>query len=56
MKSFAKLRWGASTFSPVDHKIVDQNGIEWYILKNGDQLTTVHAKGTSGDEEVWRDI
>lgn len=56
VKSHAKLAWGAGPFSPIDYKMVDADGIEWYVLKNGDQLTTVRWPGTENGKPVMRDI
>ena len=54
----ARLNWGAGPFSPVDYTFKDQDGLEWYRLKNGDYLTTVSAPGTVGDppRDVTRDL
>ena len=42
--------------SPIDYKMVDQKGYEWYVLENGLTFTTLVQPGTLGDQAVERPL
>ena len=57
VKSKAQLRWGDGPFPKVSHKIVDAKGYEWYVMENGDTMTTVTEPGTDArGNHVMRDL
>ncbi len=56
VKGSAKLEW-VGPFPAVIGKIRNAaDGVEWYVLENGDRITTVNRPGTAAGQPVRRDL
>lgn len=55
VQAHARLKW-QGPFVGVKHKMIDQDGREWYVLNNGDYVTTVIQSGTDHGRPVQRAI
>ena len=56
VKGYHSMKPRSEFLSPIDYKMVDQKGYEWYVLENGLAFTTVVQPGTLGDQAVERPI
>ncbi|MCA8954667.1 MAG: hypothetical protein KDC87_01255 [Planctomycetes bacterium] len=56
VRTFDRVRWQGA-FPGIEGRFrCPSTGLEWYLLRNGDVLTTARMPGTEGGRPVERDL